>query len=312
MMQEPKEYTLALGGMKCGSCEKIIERTIVRNGAEPLEIDAGRGIVAIRCMEERIDSVKAELAGQGFRERAEGENPDRGDFSRVAAYARAVIANEPHVLVENRLLNYAAGTAAVLIVMGALSYGAFLGAFDSASIALTFIALTIASTVMSVYLLSHMETYRNGMTCSNGMMVGMTSGMASGYMIGAIVGATNGMFIGSVAGTAAGIALGLNLGRYSGIMGAMEGIMAGLMAGTMGAMTSIMMINDNLIPFLYILGGICAVTAAGLGYMMHREAGPAPKTAMKGGFARFAGLSIALCIMMGAIMLYGPRALITI
>ncbi|MFH0885379.1 MAG: heavy-metal-associated domain-containing protein [Candidatus Micrarchaeota archaeon] len=310
--EEKKEYKLTLSGMTCGACEKVIERVVSNNGAEVKEIDAGRGLVDIRCQPERIETIKQQLAQRGFRERGEGEPEERGDPRRFLAYLKSVIAGEPHARVENRLLNNALGTTIILVLAGALMYGAFLDIFGSPVAAASLLVFVISSSVMSVYSLLHMETYRKGMTCSNGMMVGMTTGMASGYMIGAILGATNGMFVGSVIGTAMGITIGLTLGRYSGIMGAMEGLMAGLMAGTMGAMTSLMMLNDNLLAFLYILNGLCLVMVGSLSYMMFREAGPASATAPAGNFGRFAGLSIAMSAVLVAIMLYGPRSLITI
>jgi hypothetical protein len=88
-------------------------------------------------------------------------------------------------------------------------------------------------------------------------------------------------------------------------MGAMEGMMAGLMSGTMGAMTTVMMINDHVLAFMYMLSGICLVMVGGLSYMMFREAGPAPRAGFS--FARFATLSIALGAMMLAVMVYGPK-----
>jgi hypothetical protein len=305
-------YRLALSGMTCGACEKVIERAVTEMGAGVEEIDAARGLVDIRCPPERIGPIKERLARGGFRERLEDGSEGRGDWKGILSYVKSVVAGEPHTRVENKLLNYAIGTTAILGMAGALSYGVFLSAFEDQVLAASLLILVIVSSVMSTYSIFHMEAYRKGMTCSNGMMVGMTTGMASGYIIGAILGATNGMFIGSVAGTAAGIAIGFSLGKSSGIMGAMEGIMAGLMAGTMGAMTSVMMLNDNLLAFLYILNGICLVMVGGLSYMMFREAGPAPSAAKGAGFARFAGLSAALCAILVAIMLYGPRSLITI
>lgn len=305
-----RDFSLSLSGMTCGACEKVIERTVTQAGAAVRQIDANRNLVGISAPENRIEDIKKLLAEKGFREIRQ-EELERGNPDRFLGYMKSVVAGEPHVMIENKLLNYALGTAAILGLSGALAYGLFLGAFGSPAAAVSLIFFVIISSVMSVYSLFHMEAYRKGMSCSNGMMVGMTTGMASGYMVGAILGATNGMFIGSVAGTGIGIAIGLSLGRYSGIMGAMEGVMAGLMAGTMGAMTSVMMLNDNLLAFLYLLSAICVVMVGGLSYMMFREAGPTPAAASRAGFGRFAGISAALGIMMAAIMLFGPKTPIT-
>ncbi len=305
------EYSLRLSGMTCGACEKVIERVATHGGAAIRQIDANRGLVELACPEGSIGAIRQQLAEKGFRELQE-DDLERGNVRRFLSYCKAVLAGEKHVMIENRLLNYALGSGVLLGIAGAISYGPFLAAFGTPAAAASLIAFVVLTAVMSVYSLFHMETYRKGMSCQNGMMVGMTSGMASGYMVGAVIGATNGMFVGSVAGTAIGIAIGLGLGRYSGIMGAMEGIMAGLMAGTMGAMTAVMLLNDNLLAFLYILSGLCMVMVGGLSYMMFREAGPAPSAASRAGFGRFAGLSAALSAMMAVIMLFGPRAAITI
>jgi hypothetical protein len=226
----------------------------------------------------------------------------------MLAYIGSVVAGETHVEVESRLLNYALGTTALLCIVAAVFlYGPMLEAYGNPLPAASLLFFVIAAAVMSVYSVSHMDTYRKGMTCSNGMMVGMTTGMVSGYMVGAVIGATNGMFVGSVTGTAVGIFIGLALGKHSGVMGAMEGVMAGLMAGTMGAMTTVMMINDNLLAFLYILAGICLAITGMLSYMMFREAGPAPRHGFRGGFARFLIDTGALCAVMTFIILYGPK-----
>jgi len=304
---EKKEFRLVLSGMTCGACEKVIERVVAQNGAEVREIDAGRGIVGILCPPEGIGAIKQQLAQRGFRERGENDSEERGDPRRVLAYIKSVIAGETHVQVESRLLNYALGATAILTIAGALSYGTVLGAYVNPLSAASLIFFVIMSAVMTVYSVSHMDTYRKGMTCTSGMMVGMTTGMVGGYMIGAVIGATNGMFVGSVTGTAAGIIIGLAVGRHSGVMGAMEGIMAGLMSGTMGAMTTVMMINDNLLAFLYILSGICLVITGLLSYMMFREAGPAPRHGFRGGFSRFLADSGAISAMMMLIILYGPK-----
>jgi len=302
-----KEYRLALSGMTCGACEKVIERVVTQNGAVVTEIDAGQGIVEIRSAPDGVEAIRQQLAQRGFRERGENDSEERGDPRRVLAYIKSVVAGDSHVQVESRLLNYALGTTAILALAGAASYGTMLGTYGNPASAASLIFFVILSAVMTVYSVSHMDTYRKGMTCSNGMMVGMTAGMVGGYMIGAVIGATNGMFVGSVTGTAAGIAIGLAVGRHSGVMGAMEGIMAGLMSGTMGAMTTVMMINDNLLAFLYILGGICFATTGLLSYMMFREAGPAPRHGFRGGFVRFLVGSGSIGALMMLIILYGPK-----
>ncbi len=303
---DPAEHTLRLSGMTCGACEKVIERVVQKNGGTVDEVDANTGTVRFHSQQERLDSIRGELAQKGFRER-DGEE-ERGDPARVFGYVRSIIAGEQHVKLENTLLNYAIGSAAFLIFSGSFIYGALLDAFGTPVRAASMLLFIVAAAVLTAYSYAHMSAYRKWMSCANGMMVGMTTGMASGYMVGAILGATNGMFIGSVGGMAVGIAIGLALGRFCGIMGAMEGVMAGLMSGTMGAMTTVMMINDNVIAFMYILVGVCALTIGGLSYMMFREAGPAPRAGFSGGFAVFAWMSIALSAMMLLVIIYGPKS----
>ncbi len=302
----PLEHKFSLGGMTCGACEKVIERVVQKNGGSVEEIDANTGTLRFLSDQGKADAIRDELALKGFRERDGTE--ERGDPARVFGYIRSIIAGEQHVKLENTLLNYAIGSAAFLIFSGSFIYGTLLDAFGSPIKAISMLLFVAAAAVLTAYSYAHMSAYRKWMSCANGMMVGMTTGMASGYMVGAILGATNGMFIGSVGGMAVGIAIGLALGRFCGIMGAMEGVMAGLMSGTMGAMTTVMMINDNVIAFMYLLVGICAVTIAGLSYMMFREAGPAPAEGYRGGFAVFAWMSIALSALMLLIMLYGPKS----
>ncbi len=299
-------HTLHLSGMSCGSCEKLIERVAKSNGAMVETVDANSGLVRLSCPQEMLGTIKEELAKRGFRETDGAE--ERGDPARLFAYVRSVIAAEPHVELENRLLNYSLAAGAAILVGGGFFYGALLDALGTPLRAASMLLFVMIAAVLTAYSYAHMSAYRRWMSCTNGMMVGMTTGMASGFMIGGILGATNGMFVGSVGGMAVGISLGLALGRSCGIMGAMEGVMAGLMSGTMGAMTTVMMLNDHVIAFMYILSAVCAVIVGGLSYMMFREAGPAPREGYRGGFAVFAYLAIALSAMMVLIILLGPKS----
>jgi hypothetical protein len=295
--------------MTCGSCEKLIERVAQQNGANIREIDAKTGVVALSCEEGTLEGLKKQLAEKGFSERA-GDAAPRGNPSRVKAYLSSIIAGEPHVEVESRLVNYALGSTAALVMLGGIGYAAALPSFSSLPAYMPLLVLAILTAVMTVFSYLHMSSYGKGISCNNGMMVGMTMGMISGFMVGALIGATNGMFIGSVAGMGAGIALGGNLGRCCGVMGAMEGVMAGLMAGIMGAMTSIMMLRENLVLFLYILFGACAFVLGGLSYMMYRESGAAPKESLGTGFAGFAGTCALFAIALSLMMVYGPKGVL--
>jgi fucose 4-O-acetylase-like acetyltransferase len=237
----------------------------------------------------------------------------RGSLEGVKKYILSLLAGEPHVEVESKLLNYAVGTIAVLLASSVFGYGYLLKALGGSPIAaISLFLLVVGGSVLIVSSYFHMACYRKNMTCSNGMMVGMTTGMIGGYLTGALLGATNGMFVGSVAGLALGAGLGLALGRHCGIMGAMEGIMAGLMSGIMGAMTSIMLINDNLLAMLYILSGVSIITLGGLSYMMHREAGPAPVAELGVRFDNFFMASLFLSALLLLTMIYGPRGPVTL
>ncbi|MEW6036613.1 MAG: heavy-metal-associated domain-containing protein [Candidatus Micrarchaeota archaeon] len=303
------DYTLRLNGMTCGSCEKLIERVAEQNGAKVKEIDAKSGVVALSCEEGTLETLRRQLAEKGFNEKA-GDAGQRGDPARVKTYLSSIIAGEPHVEVESKLVNYALGSTAALVVLGGLGYAAALPSVSSLGAYMPLLALAILTSVMTVFSYLHMSSYGKGISCNNGMMVGMTMGMISGFMVGALIGATNGMFIGSTVGMAAGIALGGNLGRCCGVMGTMEGVMAGLMAGIMGAMTSVMMLRENLVLFLYILFGICAFVLGGLSYMMYRESGAAPKEAFSTRFAGFAATCAAFAIALSLMMVYGPKGIL--
>lgn len=299
-----EEFEFELNGMTCDSCERLIERVARQNSAEVVEIDARAGRVVFRCEERQVAALTEQLARKGFSEKGERDEK-RGDPARLQRYIESIIAGHPGVRVESRLLNYALGAVALLTVLASGAYG--LGLLPVASMATygPILFLAIAASVMVVFSYYHMMTYRKEISCMSGMMAGMTLGMVSGFLAGALVGATNGMFIGSVAGLAVGGGLGVAVGRCCGVMGAMEGIMAGLMAGLMGAMTSLMLLNDHLVAFLYLLFGVSAIVLGGLSYMMYREVGPAPE--LKVNWSAFLMASAYLAIGLIAMMLYGPR-----
>jgi hypothetical protein len=104
-------------------------------------------------------------------------------------------------------------------------------------------------------------------TCMAGMMIGMTMGMVGGFLAGFYVGATNGMFFGSLFGLIIGIGAGVWLGARYGVMGFMEGVMAGFMSGPMGAMTAVMLQNNQVPIMGVLLLGIGVVILGALNYM---------------------------------------------
>jgi hypothetical protein len=304
------DFRLELDGMKCESCEKTVRRVAEQNGASVSSVDAKSGTVAFSCEEGAIDAIMSGLMEKGYKQRGAGASP-RGNPSRVKDYVFSVIAGDGHVSVEASLLNHGIGSAAVLIALGGIAFAALSASVPYSGAYVPLLLLLALGSIATIFSYSHMGCYKSSISCMNGMMVGMTIGMMSGFMFGALVGATNGMFMGSVAGMAVGIVLGGNVGRFCGVMGAMEGVMAGLMGGLMGAMTSVMLINDNLVAFLYLLFGVCIFVMGGLSYMMYREAGPAPERGLAAGFGRFFLSCAALSLIIGMMMVFGPKGLVS-
>jgi hypothetical protein len=301
-----KESRLELNGMTCDSCDRLIRRVAEQSGAAIKEINIKEGYITVLSEDADLEGFRQKIAEKGYTERKEPRS-ERGNPERILNFMGAVIAGDPEMAVETRLFNHAIGSMAVLILLGAAAYFTFMKDMPKSQEYVPLLLLAIGGSIVTMSSYQHVIHYRKSMSCMNGMMVGMTMGMISGFLVGAVIGATNGMFIGSVAGIAIGVAGGVNLGRCCGVMGAMEGIMAGLMAGVMGAMTSIMMINDNLMAFLYILFGICTFVLGGLSYLMYREAGAAPKPAQMPTFFNFLARCTLLALMIGLIMFFGPR-----
>ncbi len=296
--------------MTCDSCGKLITKVAEQNEAIVTAIDFERHSVAITCEPEKLDKLKQELAEKGYPEKGK-EAGTRGNPLRVNKYLSAIIAGEQHVGIETKLMNYALGAAAVLIILTGFGYSFFISKnISNANAYIPLLFLAIVGSIITLFSYYHMNCYRKNISCANGMMAGMTMGMITGFMVGALIGATNGIFIGSTTGIIVGMALGGNVGRCCGVMGTMEGIMAGLMAGIMGAMTSIMMLRDNLILFLYILFGVCTFVLGGLSYLMYRESGAASKMEFKTTFRDFLTTSAAFSIILALMMLYGPKGLL--
>jgi hypothetical protein len=143
--------------------------------------------------------------------------------------------------------------------------------------------------------------------CMSGMMIGMTVGMVAGFLAGYYIGATNGLFVGAVFGMAVGIILGIWLGSCCGVMGFMEGTMAGFMSGPMGAMTSVMLLSDNLRPMTVIVFLVGALIIFSLNYMIYLETKGAEEEKTPGAISPVWVASI-LIIITALIMVYGPRS----
>ncbi len=326
-----KETKLELSGMHCESCEKLIQRVAEKNSVAVKSIDARAGYLVLECEEDKLGSIKQQLAEKGFTEKKNwtgsitGDktqnsgpetSPGRGDPERVKKYVYSIISGEPEFAVETKLFNYSVGSVIGLTALFLFGYkfafsqllGRVVPNFN-AYLPLVFLSLLSSAVISGAY--SHMRAYRKNISCMNGMMVGMTIGMISGFMVGALIGATNGLFIGSAAGIFVGMFLGVKVGKCCGIMGAMEGAMAGFMTGIMGAMTSIMLIRDNLVLFLYISFGVCALILGGLSYLMYRESeSTAPKADFGTGFWDFFINCAVFALLLAGIMIFGPKALL--
>lgn len=174
-----------------------------------------------------------------------------------------------------------------------------------------FMAYAILSSVAIVASIAHFRAHQREFSCMHGMMIGMTIGMVAGFLFGAIIGATNGMFMGSAFGMAAGMLTGAYCGKCCGIMGVMEGLMAGLMGGTMGAMLTVMMINDNLLPFMLLLVASCLAILATLTYMLY-EVRQDKKNWQLVSLGKFFLSSLVLAVLTIAVILLGPRGPITV
>ncbi len=308
------EYNLYLHGMHCDSCAKIIERTVNKHhGAKVLALDMQKNTVTLVCAHEQLEVIRKDLLSKGYQLLTEGEIAkegfEAGSIDRGVEFVLKVMEGDKEFAHENRLAKFSLLSFVIILAMQALLYFTvfknmpkFMDTYG------TVILLSAVSIVSLVFAYYHAAAFRRNATCMTGMMTGMTLGMTGGFLIGAFVGATNGMFVGSLAGMGIGIALGLQAGRCCGVMGVMEGVMGGVMAGTMGAMLSVMMIFDNLIPFLCILTIIEVATLWLFAYMLYKEYGNIKEKMLDVGALEFVIFCLAIDIMMTIVMIYGPRA----
>lgn len=220
---------------------------------------------------------------------------------------KAAITGKSGYETEREIVEVSAFTFLLLLVLEGVLYLTLFRSipnFISTYGHLTFLlAVGVVATLSATW---HVKAYGTNFSCMSGMMIGMTVGMMAGFLLGALVGATNGMFVGAIYGMAVGIIAGAWCGQCCGIMGVMEGMMAGLMAGTMGAMLSVMMINDHLILFLYILTLICFAILLGLSYIILKERAEDEKP-KPWGRGKFMVACVALTFITLLIMVYGPK-----
>lgn len=193
-----------------------------------------------------------------------------------------------------------------LVILGVLYYSSFKyipNFMPKYGFFLFFAALSYA---IIIPVARQVKTFKQ-FPCMSGMMIGMTVGMIAGFLAGYYIGATNGLFLGSVFGMAVGIGFGVWLGKCCGVMGFMEGTMAGFMAGPMGAMTSVMLLNDNLKPMTFIVTLVGALIIFSLNYMIYLETKGTEEKRREGNLIPI-GISIALIIITTLLMVYGPRS----
>jgi hypothetical protein len=193
-------------------------------------------------------------------------------------------------------------------------FALYFGIFQTASNVSRFwpyLVYTIISVTIIGMGIWHIKIYRRTFTCSTGMMAGMTIGMLAGFLFGGIIGATNGIFMGSVFGMSVGMFTGAWCTRSCGIMSIMEGLMAGLMGGIMGAMTTMMMISDNIALFMPILVGAIGMIMGGMSVMIYKESADNRKDIKRGsGYEMFTYvfLLFILAVVTSFIMVFGPKS----
>ncbi len=282
-------YTYYVKGFECESCAKVISRIISRfPGASLVHSEQSTGKIVLECPEGDEKQIVKETEERGYHlsleplkspdaNQGESQTQDQPAGKSVLAltgkFLGGIINDEKgygleRYLLETTLLSF------FLIVGVEIFVSIFLvgSSFDLSRYKWLFVlsAVGIASVAYTTW---HAIAYRRDFSCMGGMMVGMTIGMMAGFLSGALIAASNGMFVGAVVGMALGMLIGAYTGYCCGIMGLLEGLMAGIMGGIMGAMTTIMLLNDHMLEFLFILFGACTLVLGGLSYMIYKEAG---------------------------------------
>ncbi len=288
----------------CEACEKVIGRLLRRFDHAKIEsISKDATTLTLTCDEKDVEGIKEQLREYNYL----NDDNSIGHFSYVL---KKIISNAPGFRAEHELLTYTLSLFVILFAGLGLMY---LGWFNQNTIfpqLWPILALVPLGIAVNSGALLHVHHLRHHFNCANGMMAGMIIGMISGFMSGALIGATNGMFAGSLTGMAVGMGASSYAVRKTGVMGVLDGLMAGLMAGTMGAMLSVMMISDNLIPFLYILFGVCTFILGGMSYFIVKEIGPIHDEQKRIELFPLALLGILVLMAIIALILFGPKSAI--
>jgi copper chaperone CopZ len=289
---------MAISGMTCESCERLIAKAVAEAGGKMKEISASQGFATIEYPEGERGKMEQAIEKAGYS--LDELPPSEPIESQLSAFLSDFVSGKPATAVVRQCFAYS--VASFLILSAALYF--IFGNPNKYALYMIYTALSAVSVTGAFALF---RAYGRHFNCMEGMMIGMTIGMAAGFLFGAIVGATNGMFIGSVFGMLMGMALGAFSGKVCGIMGLMEGLMAGVMGGTMGAMLTVMMQFDNLDAFMPIFVLSNLLILAGLKYMIYYYAGRRAAGKLMPAW-RFFALAAVLTALTLIVVLYAPRA----
>ncbi len=295
-------------GFECDSCVKVMAKVVSQfPGASIVESDSRKGSIVLECEDSDEKEIVNAVKEKGYLlspTPLESNTIERNAFASAKHYLSGIANGSKgfeteRMLLENTLLSFF-----LIIGMEILVSIAFSVPAEQYKWLLLLTAIAVSANAFAVW---HSIAYRKEFTCMGGMMVGMILGMMGGFMVGAVVSASNGMFVGSVIGMAVGMAIGAYCGYCCGIMGWLEGLLAGIMGGIMGAMTSIMLLNDHLLEFLFILFGACTIVLGGLSYMIYKEAGSEAEKARLPSGLTIVLLNVGVALAIVLIMVLGPK-----
>lgn len=293
---------LSVQNVSCESCEKVITRLVSRfDGAKFISISGDQKTLTLECSENDSQKIRTELSRYGYLD----EGLTGSAFVQVA---KKILSGSGGFKAENSFLIRVVLVFGVLFVLLAIAQLFVFQTIPQASKLWPVLALVPFGIAVNMASLWHARLLEKNFACNTGMMIGMTIGMIAGFMFGAVIGATNGMFIGSVSGMLVGMASGAWSGKSVGVMGIMEGMMAGLMGGLMGPMVSVMMIVDNLIPFMYLLFAACTVILAGMSYLIYKEAGPIINEENVPSFFKLLFAALVVMVVVIAIAIFAPKS----
>jgi len=290
---------IAISGMHCGACEKVITDALGKIGITVKNISHAEGKANISYENASHDDIAQALSAKGYA-LAQGRHVDAPSKVETLKTWR----------VEKKIIRESVITLCILAAVQAALIFTLYSNFPNYSQKYILLLLSLpVAIVVNMAAIWHQRAYRHDVSCMTGMMIGMTIGMTSGLMVGSIIGLTNGMFFGSVIGTIVGGIAGVYAGKCCGVMGMMEGLMAGLMSGTMGAMLTVMMILDHaawFIPFLYV---VCIVILAGLMKVVVNEHDGRKIEAKPWPLLVFITISGAIMLALSAFILFAPKGL---